>query len=50
MKKRVVSLVTALLLAVSLCVPAIAAGFEEAWLDFVTDVAGSLSEEEWSEL
>lgn len=50
MKKRVVSLVTALLLAVSLCVPAIAAGFEEAGLDFVTDVAGILSEEEWSEL
>ena len=50
MKRRIFSLAAALLLSVFLCVPAMAAGFEEAGLDFVTDAAGILSEEEWSEL
>ena len=37
-------------LALLLCVPALAAGFDEAKLNFVTDEAGILTEQEWSEL
>lgn len=50
MKRRILSLAAALLLSVLLCVPAMAAGFEEVGLSFVTDEAGILTEQEWSEL
>lgn len=50
MKKRISSLLAAMALALLLCVPALAAGFDEAGLNFVTDEAGILTEQEWSEL
>lgn len=50
MKKRTISLLAAMALALLLCVPALAAGFDEAKLNFVTDEAGILTEQEWSEL
>ncbi len=50
MKKWITSLLTAMALALFLCVPALATGFEEAQLDFVTDEAGLLSDQEWAEL
>lgn len=50
MKKRISSILTVMALALLLCVPALAAGFEEAELNFVTDEAGIFSEQEWSEL
>ena len=50
MKKRISSLLTVMALALFLCVPALAAGFDEAELYFVTDEAGLLSEQEWSDL
>ena len=43
MKKRILSLCVILLLAVSLCTPVAAAGFEDAQLSFVTDEAGLLT-------
>ena len=50
MKKRISSLLAVMALALFLCVPALAAGFDEAELYFVTDEAGLLSEQEWSDL
>lgn len=50
MKKRLLSLFALLALSVCLCVPALAAEFEEARLNFVTDTAGILSEEQLAEL
>ena len=50
MKKRTISLLAAMALALLLCVPALAAGFDETKLNFVTDEAGILTEQEWSEL
>lgn len=50
MKKRISSLLAVMALALFLCVPALAAGFDEAELYFVTDEAGLLSEPEWSDL
>lgn len=50
MKKRILSLCIILLLAVSLCTPVAAAGFEDAQLSFVTDEAGLLTNEQRLEL
>lgn len=50
MKKRISSLLAVMALTLFLCVPALAVGFEEAELNFVTDEAGIFSEQEWSEL
>ena len=50
MKRRISTLLTAMLLAIFLCVPVLAADFDEAQLNFVTDEAGILSDQEWSEL
>lgn len=50
MKKRISSLLAVMALALFLCVPALAVGFEKAELNFVTDEAGIFSEQEWSEL
>ena len=50
MKKRISSLLAVMALALFLCVPALAAGFDEAELYFVTDEAGLLSEQELSDL
>lgn len=50
MKKRISSLLAVMALALFLCVPALAAGFDEVELYFVTDEAGLLSEQEWSDL
>ena len=50
MKKRILSLCVILLLAVSLCTPVAAAGFEDAQLSFVTDEAGLLTNEQRLEL
>lgn len=45
--KRILSLLTVLLLTVFLSVPAMAAGFEDDQLNFVTDAAEILTDEEW---
>lgn len=50
MKRRVLSLFALLAMLMTLCAPALAAAFEEAELDFVTDAAGILTEEALSEL
>lgn len=50
MKKRILSLCIILLLALSLCTPVAAAGFEDAQLSFVTDEAGLLTNEQRLEL
>lgn len=50
MKKWISFLLATMALALFLCVPALAAGFDEAQLDFVTDEAGLLSDQEWSKL
>ena len=50
MKKRISSLLATMVLALFLCIPALATGFDEAGLYFVTDEAGIFSEQEWSEL
>ena len=50
MKKRIISLFVTLILFISLCVPVLAAGFEEAELYFVTDDVGVLSDPEWEQL
>lgn len=50
MKKRISALLATMVLAILLCVPALATGFDAARLYFVTDEAGLLSEQEWLEL
>lgn len=50
MKKRILSLCVILLLAVSLCTPVAASGFEDAQLSFVTDEAALLTNEQRLEL
>ena len=50
MKKRIIALLAMMVLSLLLCVPALAAGFDETGLCFVTDEAGLLSEQEWLEL
>ena len=50
MKRRISTLLATMLLAIFLCVPALAAGFDEAQLNFVTDEAGILSDQEWRSL
>lgn len=45
--KRILSLLTVLLLPAFLSVPAMAAGFEDDQLNFVTDAAEILTDEEW---
>lgn len=50
MKRRILSLLALLLVAVLLCVPVCAVGFEAAQLDFVTDAAGLLTDQQWAEL
>ena len=50
MKKRIIALLAMMVLSLLLCVPALAAGFDEAGLYFVTDEAGLLSDQEWLEL
>ena len=50
MKKRIGSLLAVMALALCLCVPALAAGFEEARLYFVTDEAGLLTDRQRLEL
>ena len=44
MKKRISSLLATMVLALFLCIPALATGFDEAGLYFVTDEAGILSD------
>ena len=50
MKKRISALLATMVLALLLCVPALATGFDAAELYFVTDEAGLLSDQEWLEL
>ena len=50
MKKRISSLLATMVLALFLCIPALATGFDEAGLYFVTDEAGLLSDQECLEL
>ena len=50
MKKQILSLLAVLLFTACVRVPAMAVGFDEAELYFVTDEAGLLSEQEWSDL
>lgn len=50
MKKRIAWLLATLLLLLAFAVPAWAAGFEEAQLDFVSDEAGLLSDDEYRRL
>ncbi len=50
MKKRWISLLAVLILVLTLCVSALAAGFEAAKADFITDYSGILTELERSEL